>query len=596
MDLSKRKNVYYLLSLAVFVVISFRLVQLQLVNPEKFDKEAEKNSVKTIITTPARGLIFDKNYKLLVDNKPSYSLTVTKKDFDTTNMGLVAGLGGLTADELGSELKEIEGTNRFIPTRVARDIDFKVVSYIEENRESLKGVDYKIEPIRLYPSQKLRCSHILGYTKEISKEQMKNQQGDYNKQGDIVGMTGLENSYENYLRGEKGFQFILQDSKGREVGSLNDGKNDVPAVSGYDLILSVDADLQEYSEKLLGNRKGAIVAMDPNNGEILALVSKPDYDLNYFSGKLSPEIWNKLNTDPDKPLFNRATLTRYPPGSTYKMVTALASLQEGIMKPNSTIECGGSFTFGDKTFKDHGAYGSISFVPAIEHSSNVFFYKLVLKIGFNNWTKYGRMFGFGDRTGIDIPEENRGLLPSPEYFDKVYGPNGWTQGYVVSLGIGQGELGVTPLQMACYCTALSNSGTYYQPHLVKFLKNPNTGELSPVSFKKRELDINKDYFTIIQKGMYNVVNGSGTATAIRTSYVQIAGKTGTAQNPHGRDHSWFICYAPYDDPKIAICVLVENAGFGAAVAAPIAQRIILKYLLGNADDSEIDDTKYKLPD
>ena len=596
MDLSKRKNVYYFLSLAVFTFLAFRLVQLQLINPEKFDKEAEKNSVKTLITTPARGLVFDKNYKLLVDNKPSYSVTVTKKDFDTNSIGSVSDLVGITPEDLRGDLKEIEGTNRFLPTRIARDVDFKVISYIEENREYLKGVDYKIEPIRLYPSNKFRCSHILGYTKEISKEQMKNQQNDYYKQGDIVGMTGLENSYENYLRGDKGFQFILQDSKGREVGPLNDGKNDQPAVSGFDLILSIDADLQEYAEKLLGNRKGAIVAIDPNNGEILTLVSKPDFDLNYFSGKLSPQIWNSLNTDPDKPLFNRATLTRYPPGSTYKMVSALASLQEGIMKPNSTIECGGSFTFGDKTFKDHGAYGSISFVPAIEHSSNVFFYKLVLKIGFDNWTKYGRIFGFGEKTGIDIPEENRGLLPSPEYFNKVYGPNGWTQGYVVSLGIGQGELGVTPLQMANYCAALSNSGTYYQPHLVKFLKNPNTGELSPVSFKKREIDIKEEYFKIVQKGMYNVVNGSGTASAIRTSYVMIAGKTGTAQNPHGKDHSWFICYAPFDDPKIAICVLVENAGFGAAVAAPIAQRIILKYLIGNADDSEIDDTKFHLPD
>ncbi len=595
MELSKRKNIYYLFSFLVVVVLSGRLVQLQLINPERFDKESEKNSVKTLITTPARGLIYDKNYKILVDNKPAYSVTITKKDFDTSNTELIAGLLNMDPEDLRNDLKEIEGTNRFIPQRISRDVDFKVVSYIEENRDQLKGVDYKIEPIRLYPNE-LRASHMIGYTKEISKDFLKNQQNDYYKQGDIVGITGLEAGYETYLRGEKGFEFILQDSKGREVGKLNDGKNDVKAVSGYDLILSVDADLQAYGEKLLGNRKGAIVAMDPNNGEVLCLVSKPDYDLNDFSGKLSPEVWNRLNTDPDKPLFNRATMTRYPPGSTFKMVSALASLQEGIMKPNSTIPCEGSFTYGDKVFKDHGAYGSIGFTTAIEHSVNVFFYKLVLKIGFDNWHKYGSMFGFGDRTGIDIPEETKGLLPSPEYFNKVYGPKGWTQGFVVSLGIGQGELGVSPLQMAAYCTALSNSGTYYQPHCVKFLKNPDTGELVPVSYKKRELDIDKSYFAIVQKGMYNVVNGSGTATAIRTSYVTIAGKTGTAENPHGKDHSWFIAFAPYDDPKIAICVMVENAGFGAAVAAPIAQRMILKYLFGNMEDTEINDDKYKSPD
>ncbi|MGH2574740.1 MAG: penicillin-binding transpeptidase domain-containing protein, partial [Ignavibacteria bacterium] len=207
-----------------------------------------------------------------------------------------------------------------------------------------------------------------------------------------------------------------------------------------------------------------------------------------------------------------------------------------------------------------------------------------------------RIFGFGQKTGIDIPEETKGLLPSAEYFDKVYGPKGWTQGYLVSLGIGQGELGVSPLQMACYCMALANSGTYYQPHLVKFMKNPNTGEIIPVNYKKRELEIDKKYFELIRKGMYYVVNGSGTARGIKSDEVEIAGKTGTAQNPHGRDHSWFIAFAPYENPKIAICVLVENAGFGASVAAPIAGRLIKKYLLGYSDESEIIQTSASLPD
>jgi penicillin-binding protein 2 len=595
MESSKRRNVFYLLSFVVFIVLTGRLVQLQLINPERFDKESERNSVKTIITTPARGLIFDRNYKLIVDNKPSYSVTVTKKEFDTTNIPLLSHLLGYDADEIRSTLNDIKGTNRFIPARIARDVDFKVVSYIEENHDQLTGIDYKIEPIRLYPNN-YRASHMLGYVNEISKAKLKNQVGDYYNQGDVVGVTGLEAGYEKYLRGEKGYRFVLQDSKGREVGSLNDGKNDVKAVSGYDLILSVDGDLQEYAEKLLGDRKGAIVAVDPNNGEVLTMLSKPDFDLNLFSGKISPELWNSLNTDPDKPLFNRATMTRYPPGSTYKMVSAIASLQEGIMNANSTIACGGSFQFGDRLFHDHGAYGYIGIPMAIEVSSNVFFYKLVLKIGLENWTKYGKMFGFGEKPGIDIPEETAGLLPSEQYFNKVYGPKGWTQGFVVSLGIGQGELGVSPLQMADYCAILANSGTFYQPHLVKFLKNPNTGEMTPVSYKKRQLDVDKKYFDIVRTGMYKVVNGWGTARSIHTPLVDIAGKTGTAQNPHGRDHSWFIAFAPYDNPQIAVCVMVENAGYGAAVAAPIAQRIILKYLFGSADETEIDDSKYTSPD
>ncbi|MBL8015772.1 MAG: penicillin-binding protein 2, partial [Ignavibacteria bacterium] len=410
MDLSKRKNFYYIFSLVIVLVISGRLIQLQVINPEKFDKDAERNSVKTIITTPARGLIFDRNGKLLVDNKPSYSVTITKKEFDTSSINVVCGLLGMEPEILRSELKKIEGTNRFIPTRIMRDVDFKVISFIEENREILKGIDYSVDPIRLYPTD-FKGSHIIGYTKEISEGMLKKQQNDYYKQGDLIGTTGLEAGYENYLRGEKGFEFILQDSKGREVGPLNDGNNDVKSVSGYDLILSVDADVQKFAEKLLEGRTGGIVAMDPQNGEIICLVSKPDYDLNHFSGKLSPQIWTMLNTDKSKPLFNRATQTRYPPGSTYKMVSALAALQEGILKTNSTIPCEGSFRFGDRVFGDHGAYGSITIPTAIEHSSNVFFYKLVLRIGLDKWNEYSQMLGFGNKTGIDIPEETKGLLP-----------------------------------------------------------------------------------------------------------------------------------------------------------------------------------------
>ena len=289
MDLSKRKNFYYVFSLVICLIIGGRLVQLQLINPEKFDKDAERNSVKTIITTPARGLIYDRNGRLHVDNQSSYSVIITKKEFDTNNIPVVCTMLGMDPNDLRSELKKIEGTNRFIPTRIQRDVDFKVISFIEENREILKGVDYSIDPIRLYPTD-FKGSHMIGYTKEVTEGMLKKQNSDYYKQGDLIGTTGLEAGYENYLRGEKGYEFILQDSKGREVGPLNDGKNNVNAVSGYDLVLSVDAEVQKYAEKLLEGRTGGIVAMDPKTGEIICMVSKPDYDLNYISGKLKPEI------------------------------------------------------------------------------------------------------------------------------------------------------------------------------------------------------------------------------------------------------------------------------------------------------------------
>ena len=264
-------------------------MQLQLINPEKFDKDAERNSVKTIITTPARGLIFDRNGRLLVDNKPSYSVTITKKEFDTNNIPVVCTMLGMDPNDLRSELKKIEGTNRFIPTRIQRDVDFKVISFIEENREILKGVDYSIDPIRLYPTD-FKGSHMIGYTKEVTEAMLKKQNSDYYKQGDLIGTTGLEAGYENYLRGEKGYEFILQDSKGREVGPLNDGKNNVNAVSGYDLVLSVDAEVQKYAEKLLEGRTGGIVAMDPKTGEIVWMRSKRDYDLSYFRGHRATQI------------------------------------------------------------------------------------------------------------------------------------------------------------------------------------------------------------------------------------------------------------------------------------------------------------------
>jgi penicillin-binding protein 2 len=579
MNLEKRKNIFIGFCIFIFVLFSSRLVYLQLLSGDELDKESIKNAVKTITETPARGLMFDRNGKVLVDNKPSYTVSITPYLFDNDNLGEVSGLLNMPPGELTSILSEVKGTNRFNPVKIKRDVDFKIVSYLAENNHRLSGIDYQVEAIRFYPN-KFRGSHAFGYTKEISKTQLEKQIGDYYKQGDVVGNNGLESSYENYLRGVKGYSFVNVDVRGREIGQVNGGNNDIPPVNGSDLTLGLDAGLQEYAEKLIEGKKGAIIALDPRNGEILCFVSKPDFDLSLFSGPTDSKVFLSLINDKEKPLFNRVIQTKYPPGSTWKMMMSMAGLASEKITTTSTIACGGSFTYGNKTFSDHGSYGSINVTRALEVSANVFYYKLSLMIGLENYNKFGTMFGFGQKTGIDIPNETTGLLPSVDYMNKRYGEKGWTQGFLVSLGIGQGELGVSPVQMAAYTGAIAMDGLYCQPHFVRAIKNSITGEIEELQFDKRQIDLPGQYFDAVKKGMYLVVNGNGTARGIKNDTFLLCGKTGTAQTTSGKNHSWFVGYAPYDDPKIAICVLGEHEGWGASFGAPVAGSLMMRYLGG----------------
>ncbi|HCA43896.1 MAG TPA: penicillin-binding protein 2 [Bacteroidetes bacterium] len=583
MGLLTKKLILFGVCGLIAILLIVRLVQLQLLNQEEYGRESQKNAVKTITITPARGLMFDRNNQIVVDNRPTYTVTITPNEFDTTKYAEVSLLLGIPEDKLREELAKIKGTNRFNPQRIKRDVDFKTIAYIAENEKHLNGVDYQVESLRLY-SDKFRASHIFGYVKEISEKQLANQIGDYYKQGDLIGVKGLEKTYEDYLRGEKGYEFVNVDVKGREIGSVNDGRDDIKPVNGSDIYLSIDAQLQEYAESLMNNKRGAVIAMDPKTGEILCMVSKPDFDLNVFSGPTDPKILSALMTDKDKPLFNRVTMTNYPPGSTWKMMMGLAGLASGDITTTSLISCPGSFVYGGRSFGDHGAYGSINITRALEVSANTFFYKLALQMGLDNYHKYSAMFGFGKKTGIDISDELPGRLPSVEYYNKVYGVGKWTQGFIVSLGIGQGELGVTPVQMVAYTSAIAMDGLYTTPHFVRKIVNSNTKEEIYPSFKTTKIDFPQKWYDAIKKGMYLVVNGNGTAKGIKNSLYTLAGKTGTAQT-QGNNHSWFVGYAPYEDPKIAICVLGENAGWGAQFAAPLAAAVMVRYLSGNSIDS-----------
>lgn len=579
MEIEKRKYFIYVVCVIIFGLFTARLAYLQLFSTEELNRESNKNSVKTITVTPPRGIMYDRNGKVMVDNKPSYTVTITPNQFDKANLNEVSAILEIEPDALMENLKGIKGTNRFNPAKIKRDADFKVISFIAENKDRLSGVDYQIEAARYYPNN-FRGSHAFGYASEISPKQLEKQIGDYYKQGDVVGSSGLEANYENHLRGVKGYKFITVDVKGREIGGLNDGKDDITPVNGSDLILGMDKDLQEYAEKLIGDKRGAIIAVDPRNGEILCFVSKPDFDISAFTGKTDPKIFTALLNDPEKPLFNRVTQTKYPPGSTWKMLMSLAALDAGYITTTSTINCPGSFTYGNRSFEDHGSYGNIAVDRALEVSANTFYYKLGLQIGIDNYHKYGKMFGFGGKTGIDIPNETNGLLPSQSYLDKRYGQNKWTQGLMVSLGIGQGELGVSPVQMVAYTAAIAMSGLYCQPHFVSKIKNNVTNTEENVTFEQRRIDLPQKYYDIVRKGMYMVVNGNGTARGIKNADFNLCGKTGTAQNTNAKNHSWFVGFAPYEDPKIAICVLGENEGWGATFAAPVAGAIMVRYLGG----------------
>ncbi len=563
----------------MFMVFFGRLVQLQVLYQDEYGKKSEENSIRPIARDPIRGYMFDRNGKLIVDNRPSYTVTITPAEFHESVIPYLASVLDLDTAFIRERLNKGKIYNRFAPVKVKRDIDFKTLSVIEENREKLIGVDYQIESKRYYPTQ-AKAAHLFGYTKEVSDRLVQEQPNQY-RPGDLIGATGLEAAYERYLRGEKGFEFITVNAKGEMLGAFNEGKSNIPIKEGNDLLLAIDAGVQALAESLLSDKRGAVVAIDPTNGGIIALASKPDYDLTSFGGITPADVWNALNTDPMKPLFNRATMTRYQPGSTYKMLLALAALQENVIPTSWAVNCTGGFRFGTRVFKDLHVHNYTGMVESIEKSCNVYYYQLMLKTGFEKWTEYGRKFGFGSPTGIDILEENSGLLPSEEYYNRVYGAGRWTQGYLVSLGIGQGELGVSPLQMACYAMTLANKGHYYRPHVVDKVRIKETKQTEPVPIEARTIEINDTYWNLVREGMNLCVNSpGGTANLAKVQGVVVSGKTGTAQNPHGKDHAWFVGFAPFDNPKIAICVLVENAGFGGVFAAPIAGMCIEQYLYG----------------
>lgn len=571
-----RKRVFLTISMVIFTTFTLRLVQLQIVEGAEYRTRSDAQGIKKLVREPIRGAIYDRYGKPIVANLPGYSILVTPNKVTSQTKILLARILSTDTAQIDARIKQYK-VNDYSPVRIWRDVDARAWARLNEQHARLPGVDVVEESKRAYAST-ARASHILGYTKEIDRGEIDNR-GSWYVPGDIIGKSGIERSWEDFLRGEKGFNFVMVNNRGQRVGSYADGKRDSVPSNGFDLYLGLDIELQEYAEECLKGYRGAVVALDPSNGEILAMASAPDYDPNILSGVTSPAEYRALRDNPDKPLLNRATQAVYPSGSTWKMLMAVAGLMEGKITAKSTISCGGSFTLGGNTWKCHGAHGAVTVRKAIHVSCNVFFYKLALQLGMDNYTKYGKLFHFGERLDLDV-NEGATRLPSRAYYDKAFGKGKWGDGVLVNLGIGQGELGVNPVQLAAYVAALANGGVWNQPHMVRGLKNIQLGKYERVGYHSDNLHIPKDIMDIIHLGMFDVVNTpGGTASGARLPDIMVAGKTGTAQAGKGkRDHAWFVSYAPFDNPKIALCVLVENSGYGGTYSAPIARKLIRFFL------------------
>lgn len=577
--------------IAVFLTFVVRLVQLQVIEGESLSGAAIEQGLKRIERIPVRGTLYDRYGRVIAASVPAYTVAVTPQDFNPfrhQTLPLLSDILGVDTTFILEKLKEGGFYTRFQPVKIWRDANPRIIAMVEENYRNLPGVDIFFESKREYVAP-IRASHLLGYTKEISENMLKKLEKTtdsiYYHPGDIVGTTGLENVREKELRGVKGYEFVAVDARGQRQSRLNEGRTDINAVDGSSIQLGLDIDLQLYAEQLMEGHHGAVVAIDPNNGDILALVSKPDFDLDLFSGKTTKEEYQAVMLDKAHPLYNRALQTKQPPGSTYKMMVGAAALQTKTIDTNFKYVCGGGFSWGGNFYGDHH-HGLTDLRKSIGASCNAFYFKMASLMPIDTMWRYARHFGYDTATGVDIGHEGNGVIPNKRRMDRWY-PRGWTKGYEISHGVGQGEVSVTPMQQAAYAAIWANRGLWVQPHAAKRVLNIQTGQWDTVPYKTRQIPIDKEYIEILRQGMYYAVNipgGTSRAAIVPNVAWHAAGKTGTAQNPHGEDHAWFVCFAPYEAPKIALCVMVENAGFGGVVSAPIARKLMNLYLTGTRED------------
>lgn len=561
----------------VFVLFLGRLFQLTVIEYDTYSPISERNSVRQENVNPSRGLIFDRYGAILVENTPVFSIYVTPIDFNNDNIPLLAELLDFPIETVETALQRARSFSWYRSSRMFAEIEFEVFSRVEENIWRLPGISHQVESKRVYPSG-VRASHVLGYLREVSREDFRS--GTY-RLGDKAGRSGIERSYESFLRGQSGTQLRRVNAYGQGIGPFNEGSLDLAPIKGGNLTTTIDAELQRIAEQLMEGKVGGLVALDPNNGEILAMVSAPDFDISRLSGRLDASYFGEIQTDSLRPMFNRAIASRQPPGSTFKPIMGLLGHRSGIITPETTVFCNGGYWRG-RLYRCTANHGNQNLEQAIKNSCNTYFFhmmnRVVNTIGINDWHAMIQRMGLGRVNNIDIPAEQSGILPDSTQMNQIFGRGRWGLGDQINLGVGQGAVAATPMQMALVAAEIANGGYWVQPHLVKSITYED-GQVEPANPGKSKIEWIRDRDLIpIRNGMRRAVTeGSGRFYANIQS-VPTAGKTGTAQNPHGRDHGWFIAYAPYDNPQIAIAVIIENGGFGSVSAAPIASLVIEQYI------------------
>ena len=582
---------YFVGSLIILagIVLLVRLFVIQVVE-KTYRLSADNNVLRYVTQYPARGLIYDRNGKLLVYNQAAYDLMVVPAQTAKIDTMQFCRLLGITVNSFAERMKAAKAYSHRAPSVFLKMISAEDYARLQEKLFEYPG--FYVQPRTLRKYARPIGAHLLGYVSEVDETLIRNE--PYYKSGDYIGKLGIEEAYEKELRGKRGVKIFMVDVYSRIKGSYADGRLDTLAVQGDDVTSTLDEDLQEYGETLMRNKSGSIVALEPKTGEVLALVSSPNFDPGLLVGRVRSENFAKLNADTVfRPLFNRALQASYPPGSTFKPINGLIGLQEQVITPSTMFACNRGYLF----ISCHAHPSPLDLKNGIANSCNAYFcqtYRRILEnpvyptIGdaYTKWKDYLNEFGFGKKLGIELTNELPGLIPSTAYFDKFYGKNKWKALTVISMGIGQGEVGTTPLQMANMAAAIANRGYYYVPHIVRSINGSKS--IDQKFLKKNVIEIDSSNFESIILGMEAAVNGGGTATVAALKDITVCGKTGTAQNPHGKDHSVFVAFAPKDDPKIAIAVYVENAGFGATYAAPVASLMIEKYLKGQITNKDME--------
>jgi penicillin-binding protein 2 len=566
-----------------FLVMFGRIFQLQILGYDEYSPLSVQNSIRLEMVNPARGLILDRNGIIMVDNQPIYSITIIPAKFKMENAGKLARFLKMEEDAVRQKISEVQ---RYSPHRTSRlftEVPFEVFADIQENLWQLPGIGHQVESKRNYPLN-LKASHVMGYLREANREEY--ERFEHLRLGDKIGKSGIEMVYEDFLRGELGSSYIKVNVYGQSLGSYNNGDMNISPVKGSDIVTTLDAPLQELAERLMAGKSGGLVALDPKTGGILAMVSAPQYDIERLAGRTDSDYWQSINADEMTPLFNRAISSREPPGSTFKPFMGLVGLHMGIITPQTNVYNSGAYYRG-RAYRDLAEPGDYNLQRAITFSSNSYFLWMMDQIAtrgrLNEWSDLIQDFGIGPRNNIDLPFEAAGIVPDSSYMNRNFGARNWGIGDLLSLGIGQGMVSASPLQMAVAVASIANGGYKVQPHVVSEIRHAN-GDISYTDSESTRIEwIRNEYLEVVRRGMRGAVtDGSGRFYA-NLSDIEVVGKTGTAQNPRGRNHGWFIAYAPADDPEIAIAVLTENSGFGSVSAAPVASLLIEQYLTGEID-------------